>query len=130
MTLLHCEGSDIGLRLVEDCVCSGYSVTYECITRGPGSTVFIFGTAQECEIDLRHSQFASGTAIGQCMDGTVNGSGVSFDRDLFTSQLVVFVNSNLLGKTVRCEYFDGTVETEVGSLVLNLTTISGICRCN
>ena len=126
---LHCEGSDVGLRLVEDCICPGYNVTYECTTRGPGSTIFTVGTARECEIDLRHSQFASGTAIGQCMDRKVNGRGVSFDGDLFTSQLVVFVNSNLLGKTVRCEYFDGTVEAEVGSLVLNLTTISGIHRC-
>lgn len=125
MTLLHCEGSLVGLRLVEDCVCSGYNVTYECTTKGPGSTIFIVGNAQECEINLRHSQFASETAIGRCMDGVINARGVRIDGNLFTSQLVVFVKSNLLGKVVHCEHFNGTLQTRFGSLVLNLMSNSG-----
>ena len=127
MTLLHCEGSDVGLRLVEDCVCPGYNVTYECTTRGPGSTIFILGTAdfEECEINLRHSQFATGAAFGRCMDGEVSGRGISFDGSTYTSQLVVSVSSTLIGKIVHCDYFDGISQMESGSLALNLTSNIG-----
>ena len=117
--------TNIGLKLLDDCVCYGYNVTYECITMGPGSTIFIVGSTQECEIDLRHSQFDSGAAFGGCMNGAVTGRGIQTDRTLYTSELSVVVNNDSIGKTITCEHYDGLTQRSVGSLPLTLVTILG-----
>ena len=107
--------------MVSDCVCSGYNVTYECTTIGPGSTVWVLGNSSECEILLRHSQFASHTAVGQCMSGAVVGRGLQAAGSIYISQFSVLVGTHLDGRTVQCKYDDGASQTVIGTNTLTLT---------
>ena len=125
MSIIQCCATEISLRLVSDCVCSGYTVTYECVTMGPGSTIFILGSSQECEIDLRHTQFTNDAAFGRCMDGVVIGRGITTDGTLYTSHLNISVISGVIGKTIRCDHYNGISQEVVGSTTLTLTTNIG-----
>ena len=92
---------------------------------GGGSTIYILGSAQECEINLRHTQFASNSAVGRCMNGAVIGRGTEIDGNLYTSQLNISVTSSVIGKPIHCDHYDGISQTNVGTTSLTLTTNIG-----
>ena len=117
----RCLARNAGLLVVSECVCSGFNVTYECTTIGPGSTVWVLGDSQECEILLRHSQFASQTAVGRCMNGAVVGRGLQVDGNVFISRLSVLASTYLNGRIITCEYNDGASQRVIGNSTLTLT---------
>ena len=114
----------ISLTLVtSSCACPNYSVTYECTVVGQGATVWQ-GSALDCEssssdIVLLHSRFtlASGTNV-TCNNGGIVGQSLRVENKSYTSQLKVKVSSDLIGKTVECNYDNGTVATNIGSAII------------
>ena len=92
---------------------------------GPGSTVWVLDNTQECEIQLRHPRFASGTVVGSCMNGAVEGRSIKTENDFYVSQLSILASTNVNGKTIRCDYDDGASPTVIGTSVLTLSSQQG-----
>ena len=126
IAVLICCARNSDLRIVSRCVCPGFNVTYECTTVGLGSTVWTLGSASECNVILRHTQFALETAVDTCMDGAVIGTGLRPEDNCYTSTLDVLVSSNLDGRVVQCEHDDGSSTTVIGTVILRLTTGMGM----
>ena len=100
---------------------------FECtISGGSGGSTVWQGSAFDCArnaILLRHSQFESQTAIGECNNGAITGRGIhnTILNNAFTSQLNVSVTTSLQGKTIECVYDNGTTTT-IGSSSIIITT--------
>ena len=109
-----------------DCVCSGYDVTFECTVFGGGFTVWR-GSAFNCplslnEILLSHSNFEDGT-VRTCNNGAIAGHSVRVMDNFYTSQLVISFTSGLDGTTIECTHEDGsTAAMVIGSSMLLTTT--------
>ena len=103
---------------------------------GLGSTVWS-GTAFDCpergnEILLRHSQFESGGAVGECNNGMIIGHfhNRTFDglNSKYTSQLTIQLpslnatNNTLEGKTVECIYDNGMMVTVIDTHTITYTS--------
>ena len=118
-----CNGNSFSTLHQNDCLCPGNIVTFECTIVGFGSTVWR-GGAFDCplgQISLRHSQFASGSAVGECNNGAIIGRSVRVqNNDCFVSQLNVTLLSSLNGRTVECAHDDTTAITVIGSTILNI----------
>lgn len=109
-----------------ECTCSGDVLTYECRVVDGSATVWR-GSAFDCpssggEIVLRHSQVASGGAVGVCNNGAIVGQGVSVVDNCFTSQLNVTLSSRLNGKSVECAHFNNVNTAVVSNSLVNITT--------
>ena len=94
------------------------------MSNGTGGTTVWQGSAFDCarnEILLRHSQFESQAAIGECNNGAITGRGIRSLDNAFTSQLNVSVTTSLRGKTVQCVYDNGTTTT-IGRSSIIITT--------
>ena len=114
--------------VLSECVCPGRELRLVCTVVGIGSTAWS-GTAFDCpgqahnEILLRHSQFESGRAVGECNNGMIIGRfhNRTFDglNSKYTSQLTIQLpslnatNNTLEGKTVECIYDNGTTATVI-----------------
>ena len=103
--------------MLNECTCPGPELRLQCTVVGGGFTVWRGSAFSGCSnnvnhIQLRHTQFERGTAVGECNDGMVVGHGVKRVGLNYTSQLVIHldVNSTLEGRTVECVYNDGTYE--------------------
>jgi hypothetical protein len=120
-----------GLSAISDCICLGYSATYECNVSGLGSTIWTGTAFSNCpnnRIVLRHTQFSSpaGTT-GACNSGAIVGQSIGVqDTDCYTSQLDVSVTTDVIGSTIVCSHNDGSGETEVGRSTLTATTGTAI----
>ena len=111
------------------CVCPGDTLTYTCTARGgpSGATVW-FGTAFDCainEIVLLHSRFTYGT-FATCNNGAIAARSLSIERNNYTSQLNVTINSETAGKTIKCVYDNGVTSTLLYSFIL---PTSGLSSC-
>lgn len=72
-------------------------------------------------ITLYHSQFNESVEMC-CNDGAICAHADSIESpDCFVSNLMVFMTPVLDGRTVRCEYDNGTTVTLVHSFTLNIT---------
>ena len=101
---------------LSDCVCPGHELRLQCTVVGPGFTVWKGSafTEHNCSSDkvqLRHSQFKSGTTTNDCNNGTIIARGINktsgSDGDIiFISQLTIQlgVNDSLDGRTVECAH--------------------------
>ena len=110
--------------MITECICQGYNATFECSVVGPGSTVWRGSGFRDCtnnRITLFHSQFTGGT-VGICNDGAIVGRSIGVENDCYTSQLNVFVSSDVIGTSVFCSYDDGLNEFDRGNLTVTLTT--------
>ena len=99
------------------------------------------GSAFDCDertnqIQLRHSQFEHGAAMGVCNNERINGSSLRRVDLNFTSQLVVQldINSTLEERTVACVHNNGSHETVVGNYTIAYTrgkncSVSEITPC-
>ena len=118
-------GSNFSESALSGCTCPGHTIMFECtVSSGSGGSTVWQGTAFDCarnEILLRHSQFESQTAIGECNNGAIIGRGIRSFDNAFTSQLNVSVTTNLHGKTVECVYDNGTTTT-IGNSSIVITT--------
>ena len=74
-------------------------------------------------ITLFHSLFSQGTAV-TCNGGSIVGRSVRVENNCYTSQLEIFVSSNIIGTTVFCSYDNGLPmgEMDVGNKTITLTT--------
>ena len=116
------------------CLCSGDTVTFECIAVGPGITLWQGSAFMNCEsnnIVLLHSQFLSsmGTS-GTCNDGAIIGWSLTVDNNCFISRLNVTMSTELQDRYIECVYDDGIHPLSVGlSKMLRLTGAT-VCQVN
>ena len=110
---------------MSECFCLGQTLSYECTTEGPISTVWQ-GTAFQCvgnRIVLRHSQFSApqGTT-GECNSNSVmiTGRSLRVEGDCYTSQLNVTVGPSLNNQTVECAYSGGGTSL-IGSSIIDIS---------
>ena len=110
---------------MSECFCHGQTLSYECTTEGPISTVWQ-GTAFQCvgsRIVLRHSQFTvqQGTS-GECnSDSTmIRGHSLRVEGDCYTSQLNVTVSPSLDNQTIECAYSGGGIAV-IGSSIIDIS---------
>ena len=111
-------------RSLTTCNCLTQNVTYECTASGGAFTVWN-GNAFMCqggEIALRHVGFLN--AIGECNSGAVIARGVKVTNNLYTSQLSIRLNQDLLGRTVICSLDSDQSSSliAIGSSNLTLST--------
>ena len=72
------------------------------------------------EVVLLHSRFNSSTnERGICNNGALIGQSLYVEGDQYTSQLIVTINSTLIGTNVKCARDDGDVEHVVGCHTLS-----------
>ena len=103
------------------CACPGEVLTYICTAEGTGNTIWR-GSLFDCpnnEIALRHSLFASNSAIGSCNNGAVVGRSVGVESNHFTSELLVTVRSEFNNKTVICIH-----DSAMGLIMIGTSTIN------
>ena len=120
-----CKGLNGELVLLNDCICPGYEVTYECTVCGVGATLWT-GSLCDCIILLEHetlSEFRGNNngsvtvAVHSIGDFVINGS------HCFSSQLNVRnISSEMNNKTVTCFHVDGNSVTVGETLGINITT--------
>ena len=110
---------------MSECFCLGQTLSYECTTEGPISTVWQ-GTAFQCvgnKILLRHSQFTApqGTT-GECNSNSamIIGRSLRVEGDCYTSQLNVTVGPSLNNQTVECAYSGGGTSL-IGSSIIDIS---------
>ena len=93
------------------------------IAEGGGLTVFQ-GNLLECdssrnEIALLHSRFNTTSAAtnGTCNNGRVHGYSLPINdsEPCYISQLYVMVNPDMIGKSIKCAYDNGTTAKEIGN---------------
>ena len=97
----------IRFMLINTCVCrhTGYNLTFQCTTTGPGNTLWR-GSAFDCinenqEISLPHSFFSHpGGANQNC--GKFTGYSLSVENNHYTSQVSVPFSLELIGQSIRC----------------------------
>ena len=128
-----------GLVSKHGCTCRDTSAIYECTLMGTSEGFTVWqGTALNCtgnEITLVHSRFMSGEgAFGECNDGAIWAQNVSVENGYYISQLSVRINSEVLGRGIRCLSDDTTI-TEIGYSTITATTGSLFktllsCVCN
>ena len=113
-----------GLTAMSECFCRGQTLSYECTTEGPISTVWQ-GTAFQCagnRIILRHSQFtAPQGATGECNNELIliTGRSLRVNGDCHTSQLNITISSSSVNSwTVECAYSGGEISL-VGTSIID-----------
>ena len=86
----------------------------ECTITGGAATVWqgtIFDDCQNDKITLRHSQFTSGIVIQESCGarGPVVVRSISVANGSFTSQLLVNISEDQLGRTIECANESGQI---------------------
>ena len=116
----------------DGCVCPDDVVTYECTVVGgrPGGVTIWRGSGFNCprsnfgnEMLLLHSHYNSSVDMYlSCNDGHILGSIVRVENDsislIYTSQLNITLNSELLNMSIECVHDNSTDEIVVGSTVI------------
>lgn len=108
------------------CTCPGSIVIYECTLMGSSDGFTVWqGTALNCtgnEITLVHSRFTSGEgAFGECNNGAISAQSIRVKNGHYISQVSVRINSEVLGRDIRC-LSDDTTTTEIGYSMIIATT--------
>ena len=129
-----CAGVSVnnGFTQLDECICPGFNLTFECSILGSGLTVWQ-GSAFDCssssnQILLSHSQFEG--RIGHCNNGGIEASGIGVvpasngtDDQCFISQLRVAVTDAMKNKTVECIHDPSNLQPAViGNTSLIFTT--------
>ena len=122
------------LVVVNGCACPGSMLTYECSVEGGSATVWQ-GSAFECsnsgdEIVLLHSRFTSGDHK-TCNSGAIVGRSLRVEDNYYTSQLIVTVSPELIGRNISCAYdSDDNEEVTVGNTSIFMITGTILARTN
>ena len=101
----------------------------ECTVTGDGAATIWQGTIFDgCLneiITLRHSGFISGIEIQESCEarGPVVVRSVSVAGGSFTSQLLVNISEDLLGRTIECANESGQI---IGSKQIDTSSVSGV----
>ena len=128
------------LVLLDNCICAGYDVLYECTVCGRGATVWT-GSLFNCvgdNIILRHNLFENGLISGECNNGELIARSSEIITknctSCFISQLS-FSTNNIIPRlvennnysTVECLHDDGITETTIDTATVAILT--GIILC-
>lgn len=120
---------------LEECICAGYNLTFECSVLGTGVTVWR-GSAFECastshEILLSHSHFEQGTT-DRCNNGAIVARSIDVvdlpasngsSDQCFISQLNIAVTDTMRNKTVKCFHDSSSQQSAIiGNTMLIFTT--------
>ena len=112
---------------VNDCICLGDHVIYECTVVGEGATVWT-GNLFQCtsgEIVLRHGEFQMDSITGECNDGRVTAHSIRTFNDshnqFYLSQLNISVTPEINFKNITCLHVDGMMQTLVNTSIISLT---------
>ena len=118
---------------LSECICPGYTLTYQCNLVGRGGATLWNGSLFDCpsksnQILLRHSEFED-SASGDCNSEAViaNSIGISLtnsSNQCYSSQLNIAVSPSMNNKTIECNHEDiqqGRV-TSIGVRMLNFTS--------
>ena len=111
-----------GFRIIDECVCPGYTTAeYKCTAVGSGFTQWA-GTAFHCpntgnEIFLSHNDFVDGIRK-ECNNGAIIGQSLQVNGSCFTSLLIVNISTNLNGTTIGCTYDTGSTLELIGTTTL------------
>jgi hypothetical protein len=112
------------LDLKSGCACSLSSIlTYECTVVGgisAGSTIWRGSALAECptgEINLLHNHFLTDEMTCNGRDIVVTGLSIGIGG-VYTSQLDVKVEPDLIGQTIDCVYDNLINETIIDSLTI------------
>ena len=97
--------------------CVGEIFTCECVTDGPGVTVWngsVFESADECKKIIINQDFVP----GEC--GGIRAQGIRKNNITFASQLNMTIDLRYNGKTVRCTLDNGPNSlTLIGNITVN-----------
>ena len=113
---------DPRLNKLSTCTCLNTNITYTCAINGFGFTIWR-GSAFDCptqlnRILLRHTSFENGT-MGFCNGGDIYGRSLGVNGSIYTSQIVVYVTSNLIGRIIECAYsLTGATVTDINSTTI------------
>jgi hypothetical protein len=113
----HADAQESSFTITNDC--PGQTIVLECTVSATsqhisGSTVWTGSFFGECV--LLHSRF---NIAFNCSNGFVIGQMLSVDPEniAYISRLIVKVNSDMIGQSIRCQYDNGSV-TSNGSIEL------------
>ena len=118
--------------------CSEYTFTYECTVVGRSSGMTVWrGSAFDCiqeEIVLLHGQFTSENGIhayGVCNNGSIVGEGHRTENGCYSSQLIVNLTPDIIGKTIECAHDDAGNVSVIGLLTITAgeNTVTTITDC-
>ena len=127
------EASTTNSQLIQlnDCVCPGEDLLYECTVCGAreGATVWT-GSTLSCtsdEIILRHSQYDNDSlTIGSCNNGAVTAQSSKVTNvhsgQCYSSQLNISKDAVESNKTIECIYVVGINETLINTSAIKFTT--------
>ena len=127
MSIDYAASNGLSVPANARCSCPGEFLVFTCTVVGGGVTLWR-GTAFNCpsdnEIILRHSQYVSGGASGECNGGAITGQGLqNVVNNHFISQLNITLSAALNGRSVECAYNDGQQTSRIG--IFTLTIITG-----
>ena len=106
--------------------CPGDTLTFQCTITGSSghATVTVWnGSAFECaessnDISLLHSRFNT-SFTGYCNNGSIVGQSLYAEDNDYTSKLTITITSNMTGKTIQCNYDNGTSVRLIGCYTIN-----------
>ena len=115
---------------MDECICPGHDLTFECSILGNGVTVWQ-GSAFDCgsssnQILLSHSRFEGAT--GHCNNRAIVASSIDVlpgtGDQCFISQLNVAVTDAMRNKTVECFHIQPNLQLSavIGNITLIFTT--------
>ena len=112
--------------LINACVCrrTGYNLTFQCTTTGPGNTLWR-GSAVDCtnqnqEISLQHSLFSRPGGVDQNC-GNFTGHSLSMEHNHYTSEVSVPFSLDLIGKSIQCIYDNKYDLVVIGNCTISAT---------
>jgi hypothetical protein len=115
--------NDGSIRVVSNCTCIGYPLEFQCVTIGRGATIWqLQGSAFNCQIQLYHSRFTTGTAAGSCNSGNIIARALDNMEGRYRSQLIVHnLTPEMIGTTVECAHDNGTHIHPINNITISIT---------
>lgn len=140
-TKLVCTVGASKLLINDTEVCPGRIIMFECTVNGSlGDSTVWQGTAlSDCEdnneITLPHIRFENGT-LRQCKNGSITGRSMRVDDyntssnySLYVSQLVIVVQPEMIGKSIKCVHDDISEPTvKIGNISLLSPVTLDLCN--
>jgi hypothetical protein len=117
---------------ISSCLCPGCELVLECTITGDGAVTIwqgtIFNGCLNEKITLRHSGFVSGIEIQESCGarGPVVARSALAANGSFTSQLLVNISEDLLGRTIECANESGQI---VGSKQIGIPPGKKLYAC-
>ena len=122
----NCPSVTGQLVALDECTCPGHELRFQCTVMGGGFTIWRGTALNGCSnnrIQLRHTQFEDGLAVGQCNNGAITGHGLRRVGLNFTSELAIHLDTlsnDYEGRVVECVYVNTSHITTIGTYVITL----------